>query len=50
MYFDEPGKVFDDSTFTQRTVLALGALAMLLFWVNPEPLIRAASFAAQSLF
>jgi NADH-quinone oxidoreductase subunit N len=50
MYFDEPGKAFDESTFTQRTVLALGALAMLLFWVNPSPLIRAAGFAAQSLF
>lgn len=50
MYFDEPGKAFDTSTFTQRTVLALGALAMLLFWVNPAPLIRAAGFAAQSLF
>jgi NADH-quinone oxidoreductase subunit N len=50
MYFDEPKAAFDDSTFTQRTVLALGALAMLLFWVDPAPLVRAASFAAQSLF
>jgi NADH-quinone oxidoreductase subunit N len=50
MYFDDPRKAFDASTFTQRTVLALGALAMLSFWVDPAPLIRAAGFAAQSLF
>ncbi len=50
IYFDEAAPAFDKATFTQRTVLALASLAMLLFWVYPAPLVQAATSAAKSLF
>jgi len=50
IYFDEPAPAFDPPSATQRTVLAVAALVMLLFWVYPAPLIEAASAAAHSLF
>jgi NADH-quinone oxidoreductase subunit N len=50
IYFDEPAPAFDPPSVTQRTVLAVAALVMLLFWVYPAPLIEAASAAAHSLF
>jgi len=50
MYFDEAAAPFDQAPFTQRAVLALASLAMLLFWVYPAPLVQAASAAAKSLF
>ena len=50
IYFDEAAAPFDRAPFTQRAVLALSSLAMLLFWVYPAPLVEAASAAAKSLF
>jgi NADH-quinone oxidoreductase subunit N len=50
IYFDEAAAPFDQAPFTQRAVLALASLAMLLFWVYPAPLVEAASAAAKSLF
>ncbi len=50
MYFDEPAPAFDRPDRTQCAVLALSALAMLLFWVFPAPLVNAAAAAAHSLF
>src|SRR5208282_2953926 len=50
IYFDEAAPAFDKATFTQRAVLALASLAMLLFWVYPAPLVQAATTAAKSLF
>ncbi|WP_298352790.1 NADH-quinone oxidoreductase subunit NuoN [Rhodoblastus sp.] len=50
MYFDEPAPAFDRADRTQCAVLALSALAMLLFWVYPAPLVNAAAAAAHSLF
>jgi NADH-quinone oxidoreductase subunit N len=50
IYFDEPAPAFDPPSATQRTVLAVAAVVLLLFWVYPAPLIEAASAAAHSLF
>jgi NADH-quinone oxidoreductase subunit N len=50
IYFDEAAPAFDKPTFTQRAVLTLASLAMLLFWVYPAPLVQAATAAAKSLF
>jgi NADH-quinone oxidoreductase subunit N len=50
IYFDEAAAPFDQAPFTQRAVLALASLAMLLFWVYPAPLVEAATAAAKSLF
>ena len=50
MYFDEPAPAFDRPDMTQCAVLALSALAMLIFWVFPAPLVDAAAAAAHSLF
>ena len=50
IYFDEAAPAFDKATFTQRAVLTLSSLALLLFWVYPAPLVQAATAAANSLF
>jgi len=50
IYFDEAAPAFDKATFTQRAVLTLSSLALLLFWVYPAPLVQAATAAAKSLF
>ncbi len=50
MFFDEAAPAFDKASFTQRAVLTLASLAMLLFWVYPAPLVHAATLAAESLF
>ncbi|MCI4678442.1 NADH-quinone oxidoreductase subunit NuoN [Rhodoblastus acidophilus] len=50
MYFDEPESAFDRPSMTQRAVLAVSSLAMLLFWIFPAPLVDAAAAAAHSLF
>ncbi len=50
MYFDEPAPAFDRPSVTQRVVLAVSSLAMLLFWIYPAPLVDAAAAAAHSLF
>jgi NADH-quinone oxidoreductase subunit N len=50
MYFDEAAPAFDKAPFTQRAVLAVSSLAMLLYWVYPAPLVEAATLAAKSLF
>jgi NADH-quinone oxidoreductase subunit N len=50
MYFDEPAPAFDRPDKTQSAVLALSALAMLLFSVFAAPLVNAAAAAARSLF
>ncbi|MDI9847725.1 NADH-quinone oxidoreductase subunit NuoN [Rhodoblastus sp. 17X3] len=50
IYFDEPAPALDRPSGTQRAVLTLASLAMLLFWVYPAPLVEAATAAAHSLF
>ena len=50
MLFDEAAPAFDKATATQRAVLAISSLAMLLFWVYPAPVVEAATAAAKSLF
>jgi NADH-quinone oxidoreductase subunit N len=50
MYFDEPLPRVDPLRLEVGTVLALGGLFNILFWVYPGPLVGAASAAAKSLF
>jgi NADH-quinone oxidoreductase subunit N len=50
MYFDEPAPAFDRPGLVARSVLALAALAILLFMFAPSPLTNAAMAAAQTLF
>jgi NADH-quinone oxidoreductase subunit N len=50
IYFDEPAPAFDRASVTQRAVLAVSSLVMLLLWIYPAPLIDAAAAAAHSLF
>jgi NADH-quinone oxidoreductase subunit N len=50
MYFEEPLSRVDPLRLEVGTVLALGGLFNILFWVYPGPLVGAASAAAKSLF
>ncbi|MDB5617078.1 NADH-quinone oxidoreductase subunit NuoN [Tardiphaga sp.] len=50
MYFDEPKGSLDPMRVELRTVLAVAGIFNVLFFVYPSPLVRAASFAAKSLF
>ena len=50
MYFDEPAKAFDRADPVTRIVLAVSALAIILFVFLPSPITNAAMAAAQSLF
>ena len=50
MYFDEPAPAFDRPGAVARVVLALSALAIILFVFLPSPITNAAMAAAQSLF
>jgi NADH-quinone oxidoreductase subunit N len=50
MYFDEPAKAFDRPDPVARIVLAVSALAIILFVFLPSPITDAAMAAAQSLF
>jgi NADH-quinone oxidoreductase subunit N len=50
MYFDEPAPAFDRSGPVARIVLAVSALAIILFVFAPSPITNAAMAAAQSLF
>jgi NADH-quinone oxidoreductase subunit N len=50
MYFDEPRASFDPMTTGLKVVLGVTSAVVLLFWVVPAPLVRAADTAARSLF
>src|SRR5580658_4660114 len=50
MYFDEPAPAFDRPSPVARIVLAVSALAIILFVFAPSPITNAAMAAAQSLF
>ena len=50
MYFDDPAKAFGPAPIELRAVLAVSGLLNLVFFVYPEPLVAAATSAAQSLF
>ena len=50
MYFDEPLTKLDPVRLELGTVMALGGLFNILFFVYPGPLVSAATAAAKSLF
>jgi NADH-quinone oxidoreductase subunit N len=50
MYFDEPLTKLDPVRLELGTVMALGGLFNMLFWVYPGPLVSGAAAAAKSLF
>jgi NADH-quinone oxidoreductase subunit N len=50
MYFEEPLTRLDPTRLEVGTVLALGGLFNILFWVYPGALVGAAAAAAKSLF
>src|SRR6202521_4252564 len=50
MYFDEPAPAFDRPSPVARIVLAVSALAIIMFVFAPSPITNAAMSAAQSLF
>ncbi len=50
MYFDEPLGKLDPVRLELGTVMALGGLFNILFFVYPGPLVSAATAAAKSLF
>jgi NADH-quinone oxidoreductase subunit N len=50
MYFDEPLTRLDPVRLELGTVMALGGLFNILFFVYPGPLVSAATAAAKSLF
>ena len=50
MYFDEPAPGFDRAPFAVRAVAVVACAFVLLFWLYPAPLLKAASAAAASLF
>jgi NADH-quinone oxidoreductase subunit N len=50
MYFDEPAPAFDRPSPVARIVLAVSALAIILFVFAPSSITNAAMAAAQSLF
>src|SRR5215475_7403207 len=50
MYFEEPLARLDPLRLEVGTVLAVGGLFNILFWVYPGPLVGAATAAAKSLF
>jgi NADH-quinone oxidoreductase subunit N len=50
MYFDDPAPAFDPMGNSQRLMLGITGLFVLLYVVYPGPLVEAASAAAKSLF
>jgi len=50
MYFDEPLTKLDPVRLELGTVMALGGLFNMLFWIYPGPLVSGAAAAAKSLF
>src|SRR5205085_9390734 len=50
MYFDEARAPFDVMSANLRVVLGITSAVILLFWIVPAPLVRAAEAAARSLF
>src|SRR4051794_5578767 len=50
MYFDEARAPFETMSLDLRLVLGVTSAVILLFWIVPAPLVRAAEAAARSLF
>jgi NADH-quinone oxidoreductase subunit N len=50
MYFDEARAPFEAMSLDLRLVLGVTSAVILLFWIVPAPLVRAAEAAARSLF
>lgn len=50
MYFDEARAPFEAMSMNLRLVLGVTSAVVLLFWIVPAPLVRAAGSAARSLF